>query len=340
MEAVTSPNDVEQNTTAATMGAPSDDGDDGSRPRHQRRERKAPKRFTDDGKNPASRWAEDDDAPKRPTAPPSSASKRRRPGGASPSAKTKKVVMGLVDCRKASPRKQQQRVFLERPDAMTAPEDDPNLVGEAAPTTTNPQEEEPASDDEADDDDEVFEELVDVTLATLPFLTRTHVEYVLGEPGTAAFVARRAHASYVLGGAAARRAHRTMFQITFLSVDDAFRRQRVGSKLLARVVDHARDAKCTRLAVYADDTAVGFFERHGFRADFDPLPPSIAATLDVYSDAQLMLLDLTGSAAAAAVDRGASSSVAQRRRRIRAPAQSSSASASSSSCSGSSAAAA
>ncbi|KAJ8598729.1 hypothetical protein CTAYLR_010224 [Chrysophaeum taylorii] len=127
-----------------------------------------------------------------------------------------------------------------------------------------------------------------LTLEALP-LDQEHIDYLLDEAGTATFVAHSAD-DLVLGGACVRRAHSSLFQLSFLAVDPENRGKRLGARLLKRVLHHARHYRVTRVAAYADHTALDFFEKHGFHAA--TLPDYLFSSLDQYTLSTLVVANV------------------------------------------------
>lgn len=128
-----------------------------------------------------------------------------------------------------------------------------------------------------------------ITLQALPNLDETHVSFVLAEKGAVTFVAHLD--KDVVGGACARRAHRTLFQLSFIGVDPVCRGRGLGAKLVRRVLLHARQYRVHLVAAYADKSAVAFFERYGFK-EVDDLDGDLATYLDKYTTSSLVIANV------------------------------------------------
>ena len=140
--------------------------------------------------------------------------------------------------------------------------------------------------------DPLVADLVRLTDGILPCLGKQHIEFILEEPGTVAFFCHDENGT-AIAGACMRRACADMFQLTFLCVEDDYRlhkRYHFGTLLLRRLLSHARQYRAGKVAVYADNDAVGFFEKHKFQPS--NLPDNLVFWLDEYLGAKLMAVDV------------------------------------------------
>ena len=95
----------------------------------------------------------------------------------------------------------------------------------------------------------LLEAASELAVGCLPFLDKVHVDYILQEKGTAAFVAHTQPEpgaegldaeEIVLGGACVRRAHPSLFQISFICVEPESKGNQMGAALLKRLFSHVR----------------------------------------------------------------------------------------------------
>ena len=112
--------------------------------------------------------------------------------------------------------------------------------------------------------------VVDVIDSSLPLLGRTNAAKLVFAPDHQSLVLLRSTASArrVLG-AIVLKPHfvRGFLEVAFCVVRKEEQRNGIGSRLLDRLKAHAISLGVLHLLTYADDSATGFFERHGFEIE-------------------------------------------------------------------------
>ena len=114
-------------------------------------------------------------------------------------------------------------------------------------------------------------ELLEVIDASLPLIGKANAAKLVFSPDHESIILTRTseHTRRVLGGIVLK-PHRSrgFLEIAFCVVRKEEQRSGVGSRLLARLKEHALTLGVLHLLTYADDSATGFFEKAGF----DPEP--------------------------------------------------------------------
>jgi len=129
------------------------------------------------------------------------------------------------------------------------------------------------NDGYGEQDIELLMEMLDVIDSSLPLIGRANAAKVLFAPDHHSLVLVREtdKTRRVLGGIVLKpHTSRGFLEIAFCVVRKEEQRGGFGSKLMDRLKEHALTLGVLHLLTYADDSATGFFERHGF----DPAPPS------------------------------------------------------------------
>jgi len=116
----------------------------------------------------------------------------------------------------------------------------------------------------------LLNEVVDVIDSSLPLIGRTNAAKLVFAPDHQSLVLLRSTASArrVLG-AIVLKPHcvRGFLEVAFCVVRKEEQRNGIGSRLLDRLKAHAISLGVLHLLTYADDSATGFFERHGFEIE-------------------------------------------------------------------------
>jgi len=118
-------------------------------------------------------------------------------------------------------------------------------------------------------DIELLIDMLDVIDSSLPLIGRANAAKVLFAPDHHSLVLVRESEKTrrVLGGIVLKpHCSRGFLEIAFCVVRKEEQRGGFGSRLLARLKQHALSLGVLHLLTYADDSATGFFERHGFDA--------------------------------------------------------------------------
>jgi len=113
-------------------------------------------------------------------------------------------------------------------------------------------------------------EVVDVIDSSLPLIGRTNAAKLVFAPDHQSLVLLRStEAARRVLGAIVLKPHcaRGFLEVAFCVVRKEEQRSGIGSRLLDRLKEHAITLGVLHLLTYADDSATGFFERHGFEIE-------------------------------------------------------------------------
>lgn len=127
--------------------------------------------------------------------------------------------------------------------------------------------------------------LADVVAGQLPRMPRRHIDEVVAEHCTGAWVAVEEPSGAVVGGLVYRRADADVFEIAFLAVAESHRGRGLGVAMVARVLALAKKAGA-KIVTHADETAVEYWRRAGFAET--PIPKRLARWINHYDASVFM----------------------------------------------------